>query len=375
MMKKRLLSLSLAALVLFYSLPFGRAAEEPPANSAEAMVLMDALTGEVLYGESVDTPMLIASTTKILTALVVLENCSCDAVVTVTKESAGVEGSSMYLKAGEKYTVLELLYGMMLVSGNDAASALAVFAAGSEGEFARLMNEKAKALGMNNSSFSNPHGLDAEDHYSSAYDMALLAAEAMQNEQFAKIVSTKNITIQGKTYTNHNKLLWNYEYARGLKTGYTMSAGRTLVSCAEKDGLALICVTLNDKNDWDDHINAYIWAYDNFKRLSYDENSAFSVPVISGTQDTLSLKAERGEPGLVDIDMEVSVTVSLPDFIYAPVEKGENLGSVTVWCGGKPMETLALLADESIPLDESQEISESQKFLKRIQIKLQQIGK
>ncbi len=191
--------------------------------------------------------MLIASTTKIMTALVVLENCSPDDQVKILPEYTSVEGSSMYLKAGESYTVRDLLYGMLLVSGNDAATALAYYCGGSIAGFAEMMNAKAREMGLTNSSCKNPHGLDADGHYSSAEDLAEITREAMKNELFAKIVGTKTYTIGEQTYMNHNKLLWNYDGMLGVKTGYTMAAGRSLVSCAERNGLRLICVTLSTR--------------------------------------------------------------------------------------------------------------------------------
>ncbi len=199
-------------------------------DSAEAAILYERNTDTVLFEKNIHEHMLIASTTKIMTAMIVLDNCSVFDTVIVDDRSAGIEGSSMYLESGAEYSVFELLCGLMLASGNDAAVALAYHVCGSIDGFAELMNEKAAALGCADTSFSNPNGLDAEGHYSSAYDLALITDEALKDPVFRNIVSTQSITIGEKTYTNHNKLLWQYEGATGVKTGYTISAGRTLVS-------------------------------------------------------------------------------------------------------------------------------------------------
>ena len=223
--------------------------------SATAAVLLDADTGQVLYEKNGDERMLIASTTKIMTALVALERAKLTDTITVTA-SHMVEGSSMYLKPGEVVTVEELLYGLMLCSGNDAALALADCCGGLE-VFVAAMNDKAAALGMTGTSFANPNGLDDENHYSTARDMAVLAAYAAENPTFRRICSTRTATVGGRTMTNHNKLLTQVEGCIGMKTGYTRAAGRTLVSCAERQGRRLVAVTLCDGNDWADHKALY----------------------------------------------------------------------------------------------------------------------
>ena len=223
--------------------------------SATAAVLLDADTGQLLYEKNGDEQMLIASTTKIMTALVVLEHARLTDTITVTGDHM-VEGSSMYLKPGEVVTVEELLYGLMLCSGNDAALALADCCGGLE-TFVAAMNDKAAALGMTDTSFANPNGLDDENHYSTARDMAVLAAYAAQDPTFRRICSTRTATVGGRTMTNHNKLLSQVEGCIGMKTGYTRAAGRTLVSCAEREGRRLVAVTLCDGNDWADHKALY----------------------------------------------------------------------------------------------------------------------
>lgn len=227
----------------------------PPQVSAKSAALLDGTTGECLYEKNGDQRALIASTTKIMTGLLVCEAGDLDRTVTVPETAAGTEGSSMYLKSGETLTRRELLYGMMLHSGNDAALTLAISISGSEAAFVRQMNRRACALNLTQMHFANPHGLDSGENYSTALDLARLAQAALQNEQFRAVVSTKTITCAGRTLTNHNKLLWRYDGCIGVKTGYTRHAGRILVSAAERGGRMLIAVTISDPDDWRDHVS------------------------------------------------------------------------------------------------------------------------
>ena len=227
--------------------------------SATSAVLMDCGTGQVLYEKNADKRMRIASTTKILTALVVLEECGMRQEVTVTKRHMA-EGSSMYLRPGERVTVEALLYGLMLCSGNDAALALAD-ACGGEKRCVRRMNDLAGRIGMDSSHFENPNGLDGEAHYSTARDMAKLAAYAAKNPTLMRICSTSAAQIGGRSMKNHNRLLRELEGCVGMKTGYTKAAGRTLVSCVERDGRMLAAVTLQDGNDWADHAALYAYGF------------------------------------------------------------------------------------------------------------------
>lgn len=245
-----------AALTVLCCIP---AVAEAVEVSATACVLMDADSGRVLYEKNGRQRMLIASTTKLMTALVALEQGTLTDVVTVTA-SHMAEGSSMYLRAGEKLTLEELLYGLLLCSGNDAALAVTECAGGLE-PFVALMNEKAAALGMADTHFANPNGLDDEEHYSTARDMAQLARAAVNEPTLLRMASTRQASIGGRTLTNHNKLLDRMEGCLGLKTGYTKAAGRTLVSCAEKDGRRLVAVTLRDGDDWNDHEALYRWGF------------------------------------------------------------------------------------------------------------------
>lgn len=207
-----------------------------PEIAARSAVVLDAGSGRCLYAKDADTRGLIASTTKIMTALLICEQCDLSRVVTIPPEAADMEGSSMGLAAGEKCAVRALLYGLMLHSGNDAAVALAQACDGSVARFVARMNRRAAALGLHDTHFDNPHGLDSAGNYATAHDLARLTRVAMQNTQFRQVVGTKQITLEGRAMQNHNKLLWRYPGATGVKTGYTKQAGRILVSSAQKDG-------------------------------------------------------------------------------------------------------------------------------------------
>ena len=251
-MARRILAALWAAVSLIGCMT---AAAEAVEVSAAAAALMDADSGRLLYEKNGEKRMLIASTTKLMTALVALEQGGLQQEITVTGGHMA-EGSSMYLRPGEKLTLETLLYGLLLSSGNDAALAVTECMGGAV-PFVARMNEKAAELGMENTHFANPNGLDDEAHYSTAEDMAKLAAAAMDDPVLRRVASTRTARIGGRTLTNHNKLLSRVEGCVGLKTGYTRAAGRTLVSCAERDGVRLVAVTLQDGDDWNDHASLY----------------------------------------------------------------------------------------------------------------------
>lgn len=347
---KKATSVFLLALIIF-SLVLPSAVLAAPETSAQSLVLMHRDTGQILYEKDADTQRLIASTTKIMTALVVLENCDPNETVEILPAYTGIEGSSMYLKAGEKYTVLDLLYGMLLVSGNDAATALACHCAGSLEAFAELMNAKAADLGLTNTAFENPHGLDGKSQYSSAADLAEITREAMENETFCEIVSSKTYTQGEQSYMNHNKLLWSYEGAVGVKTGYTMAAGRTLVSSAERDGLRLICVTLSDPDDWRDHRALYDWGFASFAFQDVlPLGTICTLPVISGEKQSVGITA--GEPTrlLVEKGEVLGFSLELPEFVYAGVKAGDCAGRIFIQSGDRDFAEFPLYYSEDVPL-------------------------
>ena len=322
--------------------------------SADSAIVIEASGGTVLYEKNPDSPMQIASTTKIMTALVALEKCSLNETVTVPIECTGLEGSSLYLKTGEEYTMRELLYGLMLNSGNDAAASIACHVAGSVEDFVRMMNNRAKEIGCEDTNFVNPHGLDAPEHHSTARDMAKIAAAAMENALFEEIVSTKSITINGKTFTNHNKLLWCCDGAIGLKTGYTKSSGRSLVSCVEREGMRLICVTLSAPDDWEDHMSLYEDAFSKweiFKTKEPDEVIC-NLPVISGETDTVGVSAKEAANILVEKDSKIETNIFLPDFVYASVKKGEAAGEMSVEKDGKNIFSTELIFADTVDVSD-----------------------
>lgn len=344
-----------------------------PGVSAKCSILVEAETGTVLAENNADKQMLIASTTKIMTALVVIENCDLDETLTVKREYTLVEGSSMYLKTGEKLTVRDVLYGLMLSSGNDAAVSLACYTAGSIDRFAKLMNAKARQLGMENSSFKNPHGLDTEGHYSTARDMAKLTVEAMNNPDFAEIVSTKTINVAGRSLKNHNKLLWSYEGIMGVKTGFTKSAGRSLVSCAERDGMRLVCVTLNAPDDWNDHSVLYNWAFDNYRYEKPVEKGQLiaNVPLISGFSKTVEVVAEDDVKLLLNKDDEVELEINSPKFIYAGIKSGQAAGSISILVNGEKVRDIGLKFVGDTEVDENERLT----FWERVKWRFNMIAK
>ena len=296
---------------------------------------MDADTGELLWARHPDTPGLIASTTKIMTAWLVCLEGELDRPVTIPAEAVGVEGSSLYLREGEILSREELLLGTMLHSGNDAALALAIDAAGSEAAFVERMNEAAQRLGLQNTHYANPHGLDAEGNYGSARDLALLTAAALENPDFCRIAATKAAAVSGdRLLTNHNKLLWRCEGCLGVKTGYTRAAGRLLVSAARREGRTLICVTINDGSDWQDHLALLDWGFARYQQRSV---AVKGEPLLREGNATLLAKADLTlalAPG------EEPRLVYLPGFPDAGVVKvylnGKQIAEVPVTWGTTP---------------------------------------
>ena len=353
----------LLSLALIFAVKIPARAEL--AVSAKAAMLMHADSGRVLYEKNADEHMLIASTTKIMTAIVVLEHCELDDLVEVDSRSAGIEGSSMYLKAGESYTVEDLLYGLLLVSGNDAASALALHVADSMEEFAELMNAKAAELGMTESSFKNAHGLDEEGHYSTARDMAKLAAYCMGNEDFARIAGTVSHTVGEQTLVNHNRLLREYDGCLGLKTGYTMAAGRTLVTCAERDGARYVCVTLNDPDDWDDHKALYDWAFANYSFAEViPAGLSYEVPLISGAEMTAPAETEGAAYALIQNGESYDMELELPAFAFAPISEGERAGRAVACSDGQEIASVRIVYSEDVEVDRELKLTPGERFLR-----------
>ena len=320
------------------------------AVSAEKAILMDAATGRVLYEKNADERSLIASTTKIMTALVVCEQCNVLDRMRIPKEAVGIEGSSMYLREGEVLTIQELLYGLMLHSGNDAAVALAIYCGGTVEGFAQLMNDKARVLGLTGTHFENPNGLDAPGHYSTARDLAVLAAYAMENPIFYKTVSAKNATIGQRYLKNHNKLLWQVDGADGVKTGYTRAAGRILVSSATRDGRRLIVVTLNDPNDWQDHTQLLNDGFSSYTvhRIVSKGDILGSVEIAGGQEGSAQLiAAEDFEYSLAE-DEQAEIVITGPGFVYAPIAEGAEAGYAHICIDGRSVGKVPLIYGETV---------------------------
>lgn len=326
--------------------------------NAEAAVVMDADSGRLLYAQNPDKRLANASTTKIMTALLTLEQPDQDRYFTVDSDAIQVEGTTMGLQPGDSVTLHQLAAGMLLPSGNDAANAAAVEIAGSEEAFVRLMNQRAAELGLENTQYHNPSGLDAEGHYSSARDLAALAAHALENEDFEDIVSKQEIRMAfgnppyNRSLYTTNKLLERYPYAIGVKTGYTDDAGLCLVTAAEKDGTRLIIVTLNGKDDVNTHMRLYEHFFPLLARVDLSGfTEGLSVPVTGGTRDSVAaVPAAEPEAALLEREYdELTREVELPQFVYAPVEAGQVLGEIRLLSGEKVVWQSALAADSDVP--------------------------
>ncbi len=250
------------------------------APTAKAAVLIDAKSGAALYEKNSADRLPMASTTKIMTALAVIENANLYDVITVTKDSVNIEGTKIYLSEGEKITVKDLLYGLLLESGNDAATALAIGVFGSEKGCCEVMNEISRSIGLLDTNFENPHGLDSDNHYTTAYELALITQRAMKNKTFKEIVSTESYVTTGETkryFSNHNRLLRKSDMYTGVKTGYTSKAGRCLVSSTSVGNEEYIAVTLASKNDWQEHKDMHLFAEKNFDSVEIAKKDDFKI--------------------------------------------------------------------------------------------------
>lgn len=314
-------------------------------TSAASAVLIEQESGRVLYTQNAQEERLIASITKIMTAVAALEHGQLQDRYTVTAQDMA-EGSSMYLKPGDELCLEELLYGLMLVSGNDAALAVAHCVSGSVEDFVELMNDTARRLGMEHSHFANPNGLDAEGHYACAQDMAVLAAYALKNQDFRRIVSTDSITIGDRYLKNHNKLLRLCEGCIGVKTGFTKAAGRTLVSAAEREGMTLVCVTLNDGNDWNDHMALFDYGFAAYHMETAVEGGqvVLSTRVRDATVPAVPLAAAADLRCPLTGDERLTVVARTPLSVAAPVVPGQVIGKLCAYLEGEEVAAVDLVA-------------------------------
>lgn len=327
-----------------------------PVVSAQSAILMNAEDGSVYFEKCADQAMGMASTTKLMTALVVAEHTTPDDVVTVSPEAVGIEGSSIYLIQGEMLTVEELLYALLLSSANDAATALAIFVGGSVDAFSQMMNERAAQMGLKQTHFTNPHGLYHEDHYTTARELAIIAKEVLDVPLLRKIVATQRYTIphdgipDRRLLVNHNKLLRTYDGAIGMKTGFTKKTGRTLVSAAQRNGLTLISVTLNAASDWQDHTDMFDYGFENYTTLTIPVGGfSYSIPVTGGEQNAVKLINSQPMTLTVPKNHEpLTYTVEQTGrFLFAEVEAQDTYGTVTLSCQGKTS-TSVLITEFSV---------------------------
>lgn len=334
------------------------------AVSAQKAYVLDAVSGRVLYEKNADQRSLIASTTKIMTALIVCEQCNVLDRMRIPKEAVGIEGSSMYLKEGEVLTLQELLYGLMLSSGNDAAVALAIYCGGTVEGFAELMNDKARNLGLTGTHFENPNGLDSPGHYSTAKDLARLAVYAMENPIFYKTVSAKSVKVGERCLTNHNKLLWRVEGADGVKTGYTKAAGRILVSSATRDGRRLIAVTIDDPDDWRDHQAFLEEGFSRFQlqRIVTAGECVGMLEVEGGENCKVAVLAAKDFDYAIAPEERPQLALPGPGFVYAPAVEGADAGYVYVLIEGKAVGKIPTVYGATIEQTQQEEKSFWQKL-------------
>lgn len=347
---RKLAALILCALILCPAVLVYAA----PQVSAGGACLLEASTGRVLYAQNADVKLPMASTTKIMTAILAIESCDISETVAVDDKAVGTEGSSMYLRYEERITVEDLLFGLMLTSGNDAAVALAIHICGSVEDFAILMNEKAAELGCENTNFVTPNGLHHDDHYSTAYDMALIAAYAMQNADFKRIVGTTyHETESGsisRTLKNKNKLLWEYEGGNGVKTGYTTRSGRCLVFSASRDGLQLVGAVINCPDMWNAAKGMLDFGFENYEMamLVNAETQRFVIEIENGTKKALEVAPEHSIMYPVRKSGEdlVELSFTCEESLCAPVSFGLEVGEIGVSVNGEPVRSCRLITIE-----------------------------
>lgn len=330
-------------LVILFLFPFTAYGAQ---NSAQSAIVIDADTNKILYEKNAYEERPMASTTKIMTALLAVESNRLDEDVIITAQMIDVIGSCLGLRAGDRLTFYDLVVGMMLTSGNDSANSVAYILSGSVEKFAQLMNKRAQQIGMKNTNFVTPSGLDEGDHHSTAYDMALLTSAAIKIDTFCEIVSKKSadIIINGKSMTvyNHNKLLSADESFFGVKTGFTEKAGRCLVSAKNYKNNRLICVTLSAPDDWNDHKSLYKECEE--KYIKTNACADVDVPLVGGTKNSVKCSFNKEYYVLGDIRIEKFYH----PFIYAPVKKGDVVGCACIYYNNRLLERLPITADEDV---------------------------
>ncbi len=372
---KRFFRICAAVLSAAICVPvFGQNAYASPGSlSAVSAIVIEAQTGTVLYEKNADERRAMASTTKIMTALLTIEAGDLDREFTVDPLAIRVEGTSMGLMEGDRVSRRDLLYGILLPSGNDAANAAAVSVSGSISAFVKLMNSRAQELGLSDTHFATPSGLDAEGHYTTARDLALLAAFAMRDETFREVVCCRSAQVEfgnppyKRTLYNSNKMLARYEGAIGVKTGFTDNARRCLVSAAERNGVMLVAVTLNAGDDWNDHTKMLDYGFTRVSAYPLEVGCGFRVAV-AGTGENVGVYAHEDTISLTpEQRTRLTRRVMLPGFVYGAVEKGDRLGEIEFLLDGRVLKTCPLFADRSVAAPE-EELNLFQRILESIGI-------
>lgn len=329
-----------------------------PETSGKAAVLIDGSNGRILFEKNSSVKLPMASTTKIMTAIAALENGNLNDMITIPPEASGIEGSSIWLSPGETHSLRDLLYALMLRSGNDAATAIAIHIGGSVNKFVDMMNKTAKRIGAENTNFINPHGLHDDNHYSTAYDLALIASYGLKNPVFEEIVSTKYYTIPweghdwDRALRNKNKILWTYEGANGVKTGYTKKAGRCFVGSAKRNGMQLIAVVLNCGPMFEESMALMDYGFENYKNVCIFKHGQLidSLPVRKGILEKVDVVTEQ-EYTLALNKLEqkqVKTKVMIPNSLDAPVEKGQRVGSIKIYLKDELINEIPIIAKESV---------------------------
>lgn len=354
-MLKKISSLILLWVIVTSTFVYGSEDIKNIEVGGEAAIVMDVETGRILYEKNIHKKLPMASTTKIMTALLAIENLPLDQHIKINSKAQGIEGSSIYLRANESVKVIDLIYGLMLRSGNDAAEALAYEISGSIEDFAALMNKRALEIGAKNTNFMNPHGLHHDNHYTTAYDLGLISREALKNPVFKEVVKTKFYTADRdgyKHFANKNKILDICEGGDGVKTGYTMRAGRCLVASATRGDMQLLSVTLNNYDWFNTNERLLNAAFNTFKPYSlfHEKQIITKVRVLEGKKKEVSLTPYKGSTiPLSEGEEEKLLTVlDIPKSLKAPIVKGQRVGKMTTYLDGKIINKTYLIANESI---------------------------
>ncbi len=351
--KERIIALVILTVLILSLFAIDVFSDGAPALSARAAALFEPQTGRFIYTKNENERLPIASTTKIMTALVALENLDLDEQIEVDSRAIGIDGSSVYLKEGEILSAEDLIYALMLRSANDAAEALAYRIAGGIEAFSQMMNDRAAEMGLTDTCFKNPHGLDADGHYTTAHDLAIISAQALKNDKFLEISSTykKNISsnLESRLLVNHNKLLRSYDGCIGVKTGYTKKSGRSLVGAAEKDGLRLISVTIDAPNDWSDHKKLLDYGFATVHSITpiKDGEFSYSLPVLNGDKEKINVANDKTVKYIYEGNTpEITKEIYLDRYAVAPIKTGDVVGRIEIRHNGEIIDTTYIIAKE-----------------------------